>query len=196
MMKWINESKYTVELRNIPYEKLWDFNYNFYDEDHKEEFQRLFYDYFAYHEIGYETIGRFKHRLKLRLDIKNREWQQLYETELACKDIQFMLNKDLKETFIRENTSQNETTGTSEDRSSDLSNGVSDVNLVTNVTSTTGNKNDSSYTGSDTEKTELISQGNIGITSSGQLLQDWRSILINLDEMIIENCRDLFLSVF
>lgn len=192
----INESRVTIELRNIPYEQLWDFDYNFYDDDHRQEFQKLFYDFFAYSEIGFETLGRFKHRLKLRLNLKNREWKQLYETELACKDIQFMLNKDLKETFIRENTSTNETSGTSEDRSSDLNNGVSDVNLVTNVTSTSGNKNESNYTGKDTEKTELISQGNIGITSSAQLLKEWRSILINLDEMILNNCKDLFITYF
>ena len=46
------------------------------------------------------------------------------------------------------------------------------------------------------EKTELISQGNIGITSSAQLLKEWREVLINMDKIIIESCNDLFMKIY
>ena len=50
--------------------------------------------------------------------------------------------------------------------------------------------------GKTVEKTDLLSQGNIGITSSAELLQKWREVLINIDEIIIEDCRDLFMKIY
>lgn len=47
-----------------------------------------------------------------------------------------------------------------------------------------------------TETTRLVSRGNIGTTSSAQLLRDWRDVMINLNEMIIDDCRDLFLYIY
>ena len=73
--------------------------------------------------------------------------------------------------------------------------------------STTGTSNSSdnltsegtlshSENGKTVEKTDLQSQGNIGITSSAELLQKWREVLINIDEIIIEECRDLFMRIY
>ena len=47
-----------------------------------------------------------------------------------------------------------------------------------------------------TETITFKSQGNIGVTSSAELLQKWREVLINIDEMIIKDCRDLFMQVY
>ena len=47
-----------------------------------------------------------------------------------------------------------------------------------------------------TETITFKSQGNIGVTSSSELLQKWREVLINIDEMIIKDCRDLFMQVY
>ena len=46
-----------------------------------------------------ETVGRFQHRLKTKLNKIMPYYKQLYETELRSKDIDFMLNKDLIETL-------------------------------------------------------------------------------------------------
>ena len=46
------------------------------------------------------------------------------------------------------------------------------------------------------EKTELLSQGNIGITSSAQLLKEWREVLINMDKIIIDSCNELFMKLY
>ena len=47
-----------------------------------------------------------------------------------------------------------------------------------------------------TETITFKSQGNIGVTSSAELLQKWREVLINIDEMIIKDCHDLFMQVY
>ena len=47
-----------------------------------------------------------------------------------------------------------------------------------------------------TETYSLVSQGNIGVTSSAELLEKWRNVLINIDQMIFEECSDLFMLIY
>ena len=218
---------------------MFNFDYPFYidDEEAKTKFEEKFMLYYWNCEIGFETFARFQKALQARLTIKMPYYQQLYETELASKDISFLLNKDLHETFTREIDTENETSGTNSTqqtstnesslnqegtstnthKESSISDGVSTSSLVdgylTGVSSdngsssTTGttNSTDNSTSegtlsqtenGKTVEKTELLSQGNIGITSSAELLQKWREVLINIDEIIIEDCRDLFMRIY
>lgn len=201
-------ARYTIEIDTLlkdPNFKLFDFDYNFYDEGHKADFERKFIDYYRYYEIGFETVYRFKHQLKELLNRKHIYYDQLYMTELRSKEIDFMLNKDLVETFERDvqnltNTKSNVESNTL-GKESFLDNGNADINLEHgNLTGVTGedssglteteNKSDNK------EKTELISKGNIGITSSADLLRQWRDVLINIDEIIIEDCRELFILIY
>ena len=65
-----------------------------------------------------------------------------------------------------------------------------------NVNSSVSNTNETTSSGRSTQKQTNLSQGNIGITSSAELLQKWRDVLINIDEMIIAECDSLFMQVF
>ena len=47
-----------------------------------------------------------------------------------------------------------------------------------------------------TETYRLVSQGNIGVTSSAELLEKWRNVIINIDQMIFEECNDLFMLIY
>ena len=69
---------------------------------------------------------------------------------------------------------------------------VSKSNLVNNTSS----NNTLTDTTSQNEKTILISKGNIGVTSSAELLEKWRKVIINIDELIINECYDLFMGVY
>lgn len=254
-------------------------NYPFYVDDEKarKEFEEKFIAYFYYREIGFETPFMFKQRLSTLLMLRMPYWKQLYETELEAKNINFLLNKDLRETFIREvesenavigsnassvlsessnqatsqqslststsgtqsGTSQNTVEGTTSTthKESSINDGLAQVSLSegyltgtaqdngtssqssdTNQSLTTTDESTSSSTNEGTstnseqsktsgtnsqeengktlEKTELISQGNIGITSSAQLLKEWREVLINMDEIIINECKTLFLKIY
>ena len=303
-------SQYTMEIRelvNNPLTPLFNFEYPFYCESEplKKAFEEKFINHYFFHEIGCETFGRWEQMLKSRLTLKMPYYRQLYETYLASKDINFLLNKDLLETIehtitqssnglLQNNASfnqqsnsnttlsnqqegnstheessnqqsttevssshQNQTTSdtTSSHQNqineSRIENGVSQASLetgyLTGVSQTTGsdeNQSQTNQTGSDenhsqtnqtgsssltltneqsmnqtssdetgtegtssgeqqttnqsnlTEKTTLISQGNIGITSSAQLLKEWRDILLNMDELIIKDCEDLFIQIY
>ena len=273
-------NRYTIELHYIEEDlgyNLFNENFPFYEPTLREQFVKKFYDKYRFREIGAETIYRFKVMLNGRLNLIMPYYTQLYHTELEAKKINFLLNKDLKETFIREitgqnnveststsrtsgennieNTSTSNTTGennvesTSTTNTSGVSNSTSEgrfldtpssrisdeeldgyltsaqkdkVNGTTTANGTSVNtslgrnatnettrsnslgKTSSNETSTNTslgnnnqrEVTDLISQGNIGITSSGQLLEDWRKTLINIDMMILNDLNDLFFGLY
>lgn len=234
-------ANYTIELRDLLEDEfftLFDFEYAFYtdQEERQRLFEQKFCDHYYFDEIGFETAARFKHNLKSRLNMVMPKYTQLYESELKAKNIDFLLNKDLREEFIRtvESNSQNEqssqanssnkssSSGSStnssdtESKASNLDNGLSSANLTSKLTSqdksaSTG-KASSSETSSDQgsstgssqsqskdnvlEKTIFESKGNIGVTSSSRLLIEWRECMINIDEMLIKECEDLFMVLY
>ena len=240
--------------RNIFYK-----DYKFYidDEQARKDFEEKFINHYYYREIGFESPFMFTHILNERLNFKADYWTKLYETELECRSINFLLNKDLLETITHtvsesgtntqkgtneqtgtsEQTGENKSTATNEITSSEtgitsgkessLADGVAQASLgdgyLTSVNATdTDNEatSKSSQSSSDTqnisqsqsitqtqningtntktvsETNELVSKGNIGITSSAQLLKEWREVLINMDEIIIKDLEDLFLKIY
>ena len=209
-------SSYTLELRHIHQTfNVFNFDYDFYTDSEiiKSKFEQKFIDEYYFHEIGQETVARFQHRLRTRLNKIMPYYKQLYDTELAAKDINFLLNKDLTETFERvvtgESSSINDLTvsdqGETNNKESNIENGNASLELengsLTNVSKTSlSNNTNSNNTSRDNtnqnEITTLKSQGNIGITSSAELLEKWRSVIINIDQMIIDACNDLFMQVY
>ena len=57
-------------------------------------------------------------------------------------------------------------------------------------------KSNSNEVRKQTETNTLTSKGNIGVTSSAELLEKWRKVIINIDELIINECYDLFMGVY
>ena len=206
-------SKYTLELRYM-YEdenfKLFDFPYNLYDNDLKPWFEEKFYQHFMFYEIGFDTIGMFKQRLMSKLNDIFPYYKQLYETEIRSKGIDFMLNKDLKESYIRELTSNSNSNQESNVSSNTLSTaGQLTPSLIANSqkidkfmdsaqkdNATSNSTSTGESNGNSREEYTLTSQGNIGITSSAELLTKWRETILNIDLMIFEECNDLFMQIF
>lgn len=207
-------SKHTLEINQIVNDldfNLFDFDYNLYDNELKSAFEKKFIDHFYFYEIGLTPIARFKKALQIKLNDIYPYFKQLYQTELRCNDIDFMLNKDLKEQYTREltgNSSANQSsTSTSNDTSLNINNDtpqnkIDDLDqFMTSASKNTDNSTmNSSGTNSaennSTETYSLVSQGNIGVTSSAELLEKWRSVLINIDQLIFEECNDLFMLIY
>lgn len=216
-------SKYTIELRTVVnhtdiFNNL-DFPFYTNDIELKEKFKKQFIEYYYYDEIGFPTIDKFVSRLHNLLHIKMDYYKQLYETELRSKDIDFMLNKDLEESYEKEvnsNSENNNTTSNTSNVNSKTSsenktlttpnqqytmnnNYVDGIiqNDVNNNSSGTNKINSLNITkGNGKEITKLISKGNIGITSSAELLEKWRNVIVNINEQIIEECSILFMGVY
>ena len=125
-------ARYTIELRDIENCICYLFpkGFPFYtdNEELRLNFIQKFYDEYMFREIGFETAERFKRSLLGKLNKIMPYYTQLYHTELESKSINFMLNKDLIETFEREVSGSSEvnsnsttnTTGTSEVNSNDM----------------------------------------------------------------------------
>ena len=153
-------ARYTIDVYTLLKDnnfKVFNFDYDFYTDDPniKQAFETKFIDRYMFHEIGFETVSRFKHYLKERLNSIAPYYKQLYETELKSKDIEFLLNKDLKETFIREiEVEKNATNDTTISNTNDTTS-TSTENTNNSLTSNTIENNDT--TGNETKSDNLVS---------------------------------------
>ena len=225
-------SNYTIELRfldNPPFNKLFDFEYDYYMKDlvseeiynqKKKEFEIKFIETYYFDEIGYTTPDRFKQRLKNYLDKGFKIWNERYKTELEVEKqkINFLLNKDLIEERVTEGnaTGNSSTTSTSTNNSNTTANNKNTVNDTPDTrftstenfaTSITTDQSTSQSTNTGTGETtstsnqnnnvtdKFTSKGNIGITSSAELLEKWRSVIIDIDNEIIEEADKLFMQI-
>ena len=189
-------------------------------EQRKKEFENKFLEFYYFDEIGYKTPDKFKQRLKNYLDMGFKVWNERYKTELEVQkqNINFLLNKDLVEERITEGNASGSSTVNSSNTSNN-SNTSDNKNIVNDTpdtrfastenfaTSITTDQSTSQSTNTDTGKTtstsnqnnnvtdKFTSKGNIGITSSAELLQKWREVIIDIDNEIIEEADRLFMQI-
>ena len=225
-------SNYTIELRfldNPPFNKLFDFKYDYYMKDlvseeiynqKKKEFEIKFIETYYFDEIGYTTPDRFKQRLKNYLDRGFKIWNERFKTELEVErqNINFLLNKDLVEERITSGNASGSAT-TSSSTTSNNNNTANNKNIVNDTpdtrfattenfaTSITTDQSTSQSTNTDTGETtstsnqnnnvtdKFTSKGNIGITSSAELLEKWRNVIINVDNEIIDGAEIFFMQI-
>ena len=92
-------SKYTLQLYYIYKDdnyNLFDQPYNLYNNELKPYFEEKFFQHFMFYEIGFDNVNIFKQHLISTLNDIYPKYKQLYETEIRCQNIDFMLNKYLK----------------------------------------------------------------------------------------------------
>ena len=189
-------------------------------EQKKKEFENKFIDFYYFDEIGYKTPDRFKQRLKNYLDMGFKKWQERYNTELEVQkqNINFLLNKDL----VEERTTEGNATGTATSTSTSTSNTnnnssnkntvndtpdtrfTSTENFATSITTDKTSSNSTNTGNGETTNTSnqnsnvnerFISKGNIGVTSSAELLEKWREVIIDIDNEIIEEADKFFMLI-
>ena len=186
----------------------------------KKEFENKFLEFYYFDEIGYKTPDRFKQRLKNYLDMGFKVWNERYKTELEVQkqNINFLLNKDLIEERITEGNATGTATSTSTS-TSNTNNNSSNKNTVNDTpdtrftttenfaTSITNDESTTQATNTGTGETtntsnqnsnlneRFTSKGNIGITSSAELLEKWRDVIIDVDNEIIEGADIFFMQI-
>ena len=205
-------SRYTLELRYIEQDKdfkLFPHNFPFYtdDEDIREEFIKKFYNEYRFREIGFETVGRFQTQLLSKLYNIMPYYVEYYKTVLVQNNMDFMVTKDITDTFTREvdtqsNSTMNSNTTVAQDNMSyDTPNTViSDMTKYPTYGSDSNSTSNSIGTQSGDskviEKTTYNSKGNLGVSSDGFLLEKWREVIANIDVLILEELEDLFFQMF
>ena len=187
-------SNYTLEFRYLVDDEnfeIFDFDYELYDNALKPKFEKDFKEYFYFREIGHETVGRFKKALQIKLNQIAYRYKEYYKTVIALENEDMMMTKDLKETFVREVNGESSSKANSNDNSNLSGNGKNKNNTSTN--SQTNSNSETTNKVNNIETTTFISQGDLGVTSSGLLIQGWRDVIVSIHEkMFQEDLDELF----
>lgn len=208
-------TKLTVELRELIDNgvNLWDFDYpSFYTGDEKKAFEQKIIDHYFFRQIGQETVGRFLHCFRTKIREIMPFYIKLYESVKLMEDVgdpfeAYNLTETMKKNGVDTSTHQfgqtinnliNETVKHSNTPQGSIDN-IDDY--MSEATKTDGNNN-SVFGGSNSEQTEydsgytLTRRGNIGVQPLGVEINYYRSAIINVDLMVIDELNDLFLKIY
>lgn len=193
---------------------IFDFDYPFYNEERRKQFEQHFIEFFYFDEIGQETVARFKHRLKIKLNLIMPYWNKIFladELEQRILD-----NYDVTETYEKEvidnttQTSNGSVTSTNENTSKNLESDtpvtktdLDNIDYFSNITKDIANgKNDT--TSNNTNNVQNTNkenwtrkiQGNYGVqTDANAIVQYWESLrMIELE--IFNQLSVLFMEVY
>ena len=190
----------------------------------KKVLEQKIIDHYRFRQIGQETVGRWLHYFQTRMREIMPYYVQLYEFEAKWFNVDDPLESyNLTETFEQDTKGTGKLTGTSSGTSSgsneensekltkfsDTPQGSIDNldNYLTTATQETGkltgtssgtSTGNTSQASEDTGKTThtLTRKGNIGVQPLGGEVQNIRDAFINIDQMVINELKDLFLQVY
>lgn len=158
-----------------------------WDEEHRGELEKKIIEHYYFRQIGFETVGRFKFKLNTRLREIMPRMNKLYLTT------QYKYNPIENYSMVEEGTdtrnANSETLGKYADTPGSELAGLVEGKYLTNATHGTDKS-------SGKEEHKFSRRGNIGITTTQQMIEQERNIIIDLDLMIIDELKDLFIGVF
>lgn len=177
---------------------IFDFPYPYYSEERRKTFEQNFIDYFYFSEIGVETVAKFKHILKVKLNLIMPYWNKILVADELEQRI--LDNYDVTETYERDVKSI--VNAVNKNENINLENNLPkkkvDINsndYISNITKDT-NKGENNQVGDTSEKWTRKMQGNIGVqTDSDAIVKYWQS-LRQIELEIFEQCSDLFMEVY
>ena len=209
-------AQYTLTLKqlkenNVP---LFNFNYPIFNEEYRSILEDKITRHFYFREIGFETIGRFLFELETKLNEIMPFYNKMYESTLLEFDP--LLNYQVKETYEKLNTGNSQgdansiITGSQNEKLvnlfSDTPQGRVDFNSSSHVTSMSQDVNTSSTSNNSTisqsqsnngrEEFVRTMEGNIGVQTFSQLINDYRKTFINVDLMVMDELNELFMRVY
>lgn len=224
-------AKYTIELRNIINNyysreevESWFKNYcinNYLTQEEiesilnaniwsKDRLASKIVDHYYMREIGYETIGLFKHYAKVYMqEIMERYLPLIYSNSIKYNPL---VNVDYQEEFTRNIIGSGESESTSNNSASGLSvnsdtpqGEITKANILAgNYASNTGASEteseitDSSSNSNTTDETYTKKvKGNSGVSATAQkMVQQYRENIIAIDEQIIKELDKLFMGLY
>ena len=219
-------SKYTIELRKIieyqgreeveGYFK--DYCINNYLQPHqvesilnaniwsKDRLAEKIVDHYYMREIGYETIGLFKHYAKVYM----REIMERYLPLIYSNSINYdpLVNVDYTETFTRNITGSGESTSTNTASGLSVNSDTPQGNISkssilsgdyasnTGASETESEINDNTTSNTDETYTKKV-KGNSGVSATAQkMIEQYRKNIIAIDEQIIKELDKIFMGLY
>lgn len=185
-------SKYTMTLKQITKTiNIFDFDYPIFREEFRKEFEQQFIDYFYLEEIAHETIGQFKQRLKLKLNMVMSYYNGLYMTQEMEQRI--LDNYDVIEVYTR-NTNQ-KVNSSAKNLFKDAPKTKIDIDKFDVVSSLSKDENAANSEGK--ENWTRTMKGNIGVqTDSDAIVKYWGSLRKVSQELFENELSELFMGVY
>ena len=167
-------------------------------------------DHYYMREIGYETIGLFKHYAKVYMqEIMERKLPLIYSASINYDPL---VNVDYTESFERNIAGSGESQSTSSNEASGLSvnsdtpqGQINKQDILsgqyasnTGASETQSSINDSSSNSNNTDETYTKKvKGNSGVSATAQkMIQQYRENIIAIDEDIIKELDKLFMGLY
>ena len=193
---------------------IFDFDYPFYNEERRKQFEQHFIEHFYFDEIGQETVARFKQRLKIKFNLIMPYWNKIFladELEQRILD-----NYSVIETYessienssnaVNENNINTSNESVNKNLESDTPVTKTDFeqvdyfsNIVKDIGSGTSNTTASNINNVNDNRTENWTrrmEGNIGVqTDADAIVKYWES-LRQIEIEIFNQCSDLFMGVY
>ncbi|NCC80161.1 MAG: hypothetical protein EOM07_11240 [Clostridia bacterium] len=182
----------TMELRTVLSMEnfnLFDFNYECDDAAWKEKLEQQFINTYYFMEIGQETIDRWKHRVRTKFQSIMPYYNDLYKSTLM--EINPLITHNRKETYAADNSSNTSMSAVNDaieydhpqtGTSSDIPASRMNNDGTSTSTNTTLNNYERNIEGLDGDQSVL--------------LKAYRETIIDINEMIMKDCKDLFILVY
>lgn len=189
-------------------------HYEIFDEVYREKLNSRIRREFWLNEIAHETIDIFIWRLELRMDLIMPRYNRMYVAELQNTD---PLDGGTSSSRTRQwgdssndgtNTSASNGTGSGTSKGRTVASDTPQTRLAGNgdyasslsdATSENSNKSTSTSSGSTNSRSHYDNNQSSDSSQRGskaQMIAQYRQTLINVDNFIIEELRDLFLGVW
>jgi hypothetical protein len=187
-------ARVTMELRNvlkIEEFELFDFDYPIEDVTWKDELEAAIIDYFFFHEIGQETIDRFKQRFSTRLKLIMPYYNELFRSQMMVVDP--LLTHALEET-LEDDSSINSTVNSAS--GAVYTEYPEHTTMVDNIPSNRSEGNSTNTQGTTTSHDyKKVIQGMSGVNIN-ELLSSYRKNIININQLIINDMKQCFVMIY
>lgn len=188
--------------------------YEIFDESYREKLNSRIKREFWLNEIGHETIDIFIWRLELKMDLIMPRYNRMYLAELQNTD---PLDGGTASSRTRQwgdssndgtNTSSSNGTGSGTSKGRTVASDTPQTRLAGNAdyasslsdaTSENSNKSSSTSAGSTNSRSHYDNNQSSDSQQRGskaQMIAQYRGTLVNVDNFVIEELRDLFLGVW
>lgn len=197
----------TLELREIVENgtNIWGFDYpSYYKDEEKAAFERKVIDHYYTRQIGFETVGRFLQKFRTRIREIMPRYIDYYKTVEIMDSLEDPFgNLDVTETLTEKSFGGSEAENTG---SSDLEHKFSNTpqgeisNIDRFMTEGATDKNTASGRSASEFENNLTRtftrKGNHGVNTYAHDMIEFRTSIIDVDMMIIEDLADLFLAIY
>lgn len=187
--------------------KIFDFDYPIFDANYKPVLETKILRHYYTREIGAETVGRWKLFLQATMNEIMPYYNQLYNSELI--NFNPMNDVDLTTEHTKDGSGKTGTTAKTKvtednwryyhDTPQGGVTGLQSLKYLTEAERKDNEQNQDSSTSGNYTDTETYLQhvfGKRGEKTYSKMLEEYRKTFLNIDMMIIDDLKDLFMQIW